>query len=380
MIELSRYLTNYILEDLEDKMVFLGGPRQVGKTTFALSLLSGARKDNGAYLNWDNPADKKRFLQQIWPVNANLLIFDEIHKYKNWRNTIKGYWDTQKNNHRFLVTGSARLDYYRKGGDSLLGRYHYYRMHPLTLPEILLQKKTQKDTEHLLKFGGFPEPFLKGSEKELRRWHNQRVARIVSDDIRDLEHIKEISLMDLLIQALPERVGSPLSRQNLAQDLEVDFKTVERWLTILESVYYCYRISPYGAPKIRAVKKEQKLYLWDWSEHTDKGKIWENFIASHLLKFCHFKEDVEGYKTELRFLRDTDGREIDFVVLQNKKPIFAVECKAGESNLSSNIHYYKERTQIPKFYQVHLGKKHQRIDNRVEILPFAEFCKAVDLV
>lgn len=369
-----------MLDDLKSKMVFLGGPRQVGKTTFSLGLLPENNHKLNSYINWDNPIDKKRFLQQTWPAKAPLIIFDEIHKYKNWRNTIKGYWDTQKNMHQFLVTGSARLDYYRKGGDSLLGRYNYYRMHPLTLSEISKQKSSPSDIEHLLKFGGFPEPFLKGSEKDLRRWHNQRIARIVIDDIRDLEHIKEMSLMDLLIQALPERVGAPLSRQNLAQDLEVDFKTIERWLTILENVYYCYRISPIGAPKIRAVKKEQKLYLWDWSEHADKGKLWENFIASHLLKFCHFKEDVEGYKMELRFLRDTDGREVDFVVTQDKKPLFAVECKAGEGPLSSNIKYFEERTKIPKFYQIHSGKAHKKISEKIEILPFSEFSSKVGLV
>lgn len=191
-----------------------------------------------------------------WPSDEKLIIFDEIHKFKNWANLVKGYFDSFRHTHQFLITGSARLDHYRKGGDSLLGRYHYFRLHPLSYPEILLQKKANFSLEHLLKFGGFPEPFLKGSEKELRRWHLGRKSRIIYSDIRDLENVKEISLLELLVEALPERVGSPLSRKNLSHDLEVDFKTVEKWITILENVYYVYRISPFGAPKIRAVKKE----------------------------------------------------------------------------------------------------------------------------
>lgn len=379
MSTLLRYLKPFILDDLKEKMVFLGGPRQVGKTTFSQSLIPNLNSQSKSYINWDNPQDKKIFLNGTWPGDEKLIIFDELHKYKNWRNTIKGYWDKQKSIHQFLVTGSARLDAYRKGGDSLLGRYYYYRMHPLSFSEVS-KNHAASDLAHLLKYGGFPEPFLKGSDRTLRRWHAQRVARVVADDIRELERINELSLVELLIHALPERVGSPLSRKNLCQDLEVDFKTIERWLTILESVYYCYRISPYGAPKIRAVKKEQKLYLWDWSEHTDIGKQWENFVASHLLKYCHFIEDTEGFKMELRFLRDTDSREIDFVVLKDKKPLFAVECKAGEQQISKHIHYFSERTSIPKFYQVHRGKKYIQVNKKIELLPFTQFCSTVKLV
>lgn len=374
MSTLIRSLEPFVRADLKEKMVFLGGPRQVGKTTFAKGLIPHYREGHPAYINWDHPTHRKRFIQEDWSTQEPLLVFDEIHKFKKWRNTIRGYWDTQKESHQFLITGCARLDYYRKGGDSLMGRYHYYRMHPLSLPEIS-QQKTVKELNHLLMFGGFPEPFLKGNAKNLRRWHNQRVAQIVSDDISNLEHIKELSLIELLMHSLPERVGSPLSRKNLAEELEVDFKTLERWLTILENVYYCYRISPYGAPKIRAVKKEQKLYLWDWSEHDNDGKKWENLVASHLLRYCHFLQDTEGHRMELRFLRDTDGREVDFVVLKEKKPIFAVECKAGESSLSRHIDYFKSRTEIPRFYQVHRGNRHRQIDQQTHLLPFSTFCE-----
>lgn len=364
-------------------MVFLGGPRQVGKTTFCQSLLKDYSDGHPAYLNWDSSEDKRKIQKQEWPATEKLIILDEIHKFRNWRNLVKGFFDKLKRTHKFLITGSARLDYYSKGGDSLLGRYHYYRLHPLTFNEVLLNKSKNRiaiTLEDLLTFGGFPEPLLKRDETHLKRWHRQRRERVIHTDIRDLEHIRDISMMDVLIDALPERVGSPLSKKNLAQDIEVDFKTIERWLTILERVYYCYRISPFGPPKIRAVKKEQKLYLWDWSEIADKGARWENFVGSHLLKYCHYIEDTQGDKMELRFLRDTDGREVDFVVLKNKKPIFAIECKTGEKKVSPHMKYFKDRTPIPQFFQVHLGTKDISVADGIRILPFATLAKVLNLV
>ncbi len=382
MSTLSRYLEPYISQDLREKMVFLGGPRQVGKTTFSQALIRQYRDNHPAYLNWDNIEDRKKILSGEWPRKEKLIVLDEIHKFVKWRGLIKGFFDKLKNTHQFLITGSARLDFYRKGGDSLLGRYHYFRMHPLTLSELMRHKSQTipKDIiARLLIFGGFPEPYLKQDSVNLKRWHRQRQERIIYSDIRDLENIKEISNIELLVNALPERVGSPLSRKNLAQDLQVDFKTVEKWITILENVYYCYRIAPYGPPKIKAVKKEQKLYFWDWSELDDPGAKWENLVASHLLKFCHFIEDTQGDKMELRFLRDLEGREIDFIVLKNKKPLFAVECKTGDKKVSPHLEYFAKRTAIPKFYQVHQGEKSYSVTDQVIVLPFSEFCKIENL-
>ena len=380
MSTLKRYLEAQIRKDLKEKMVFLGGPRQVGKTTFTQGLLPSYKDEHPAYLNWDSTEDRRKILAREWPATEKLIIFDEIHKFKNWRNLIKGYFDKLKSTHQFLVTGSARLDYYRKGGDSLLGRYQYFRMHPLSLPEVARVRPSSSNFEKLLQFGGFPETFLKQDITHLKRWHRQRRERIVYSDIRDLENLKEISLMELLIEALPSRVGSPLSRKNLAQDLEVDFKTLERWLTILENVYYCYRISPYGPPRIKAVKKEQKVYFWDWSELEDPGNRWENFVASHLLKYCHFHEDTQGDKMELRFLRDVTAKEVDFVVLKNKKPLFAVECKTGEKKACPQLQYFAQRTDIPMFYQVHTGNVDRQVQDKIRILPFERFCELEKMV
>jgi hypothetical protein len=232
--------------------------------------------------------------------------------------------------------------------------------------------------EALLRFGGFPEPFFRGSDRHWRRWQRERLDRVVRDDVRDLERVREISLIELLVDALPSRVGSPLSVKSLREDLEVAHDTAERWLGILENLYVCFRIAPFGAPRIRAVKKERKLYLWDWSAVPEPGARFENLVASHLLKLCHFREDTEGHRMELRFLRDTDAREVDFVVLENRKPLFAVEVKTGERAVGPAVRYFKQRTGIPRWYQVHLGAKDASVDG-VRILPFATLCREIGI-
>jgi len=367
----SRYLLKPIKAFLRNRMVFVGGPRQVGKTTLCLQFLHPPFVSNSAYLNWDDPQARYRIKNLELPIDKKMLLFDEIHKFTSWRSYMKGLYDTKKYKYKFLVTGSARLDLYRKGGDSLLGRYRYLRLHPLTLKELSFNKDT---VEKLLKFGGFPEPFFNGTERNLKLWHRERAYRIINDDIRGLNRVKELTSIELLADALNERVGSPLSIKNLADDLNVHHATVDNWVQILDQIYYSYRIAPFGSPRIRAVKKEQKLYLWDWNTIGDLGFRFENMVASHLLKYCHFLEDTEGDKMELRFLRDIDKREIDFVVIKNKKPVFAVECKTGEKNVSPHIHYFKKRTRIPEFYQVHLGSRHVEVDKGITILPFWRFC------
>ena len=368
---MERYLKKAVAADLEEKMVFLGGPRQVGKTTLALSLLKNGSEEHPAYLNWDNIPTRQLLLRGALPADEKLVVLDEIHKYKGWRNLVKGLYDTHKSSRRFLVTGSARLDHYRRGGDSLQGRYHYHRLHPLSLYEIN-PTPTRDDLEHLFQFGGFPEPFFKGSDRHWKRWQRERRSRVVQEDIVSLEHVKEISQLDLLASVLPERVGAVLSINNLRGDLSVAFETAERWVCILENLYFCFRIQPYGLPKLRAAKKEKKLYMWDWSLCANEAARFENLVASNLLKYCHRAEDWDGDEMELKFVRDSAGRELDFVVVRNGKPEFAVECMVGEGELSRNIAYFAARTPIPLFYQVHRGQKdceHGAL--RARILPFA---------
>jgi len=234
--------------------------------------------------------------------------------------------------------------------------------------------------EQLLKFGGFPEPFFAGSERFWRRWRREHVYRVMYEDLRDLEQVKEISKLELLLQHLPACVGSPLSVNQLAKLLQVAHASVEKWISVFENLYVTYRVAPFGSPKIRAVKKENKLYFWDWSVIKDSGARFENMVAGHLLKYCHYLEDTEGYNMELRFVRDTDGREVDFVVLQEGKPLFAVECKTGQRNPSKACTYFRERTSIPCYYQVHLGERdYGSAKTGTRVLPFTTFCRELGL-
>jgi predicted AAA+ superfamily ATPase len=377
-MRVRRYLENVVGEALKRKMAFVGGPRQVGKTTFALGFLGkDADEQHPGYLNWDHPRVPPVLRNAELPVGEPLLVLDEVHKYARWRNLLKGIYDTEKSRRRILVTGSARLDYYRKGGDSLAGRYRYFRLHPFSLREMSL-KPSRSDLDVLLKFGGFPEPLFTQNESEHRIWQRDRLSRVIREDLRDLEQVREISLVEHLADMLPGRVGSPLSVRSLREDLQIDHKTAERWIQTLENLYMCFRIFPYGVPRVRAVKKQGKLYLWDWSTVEDAGPRFENLVASQLLKYCHWTADTEGHAMELRYLRDTDGREVDFVVLKNRKPLFAVECKTGEKNPSPALHYFAERTPIPRFYQTHLGDAAYST-GKITVLPFHQLCEELAL-
>jgi predicted AAA+ superfamily ATPase len=375
-----RYLTDHIQEDLGCKMVFVGGPRQVGKTTLARTVTRKTGPSvSCAYLNWDSLTDREVLLQQRLPTEVDLLVLDEIHKFADWRSLVKGYYDKHGETVSILVTGSGRLDAYRRGGDSLQGRYHYYRLHPFTLGELADQPGAEA-LDALLRFGGFPEPFLQGTERHHRRWLREYSERVTHEDVRDLENVRDVTRLELLLRHLPACVGSPLSVNQLRKLLLVSHESVERWLEIFERLYICFRIPPFGSPAIRAVKKEQKLYFWDWSRVEDPGARFENLVACHLLKYCDFIEDTEGHRMELRYLRDTDGREVDFVVLRDGAPAFAVECKRSNRPLDKSIPYFAARTAIPEFYQTHLGEKdtgHSASGGR--ILPFHSLCKIKNL-
>jgi len=364
---MKRYIENQVREDLDKKMVFLGGPRQVGKTTVAKSML----KDQSGYLSWDIPRQREIILKRELP-DAPLLVFDEIHKYKRWRNYLKGVFDEYAEEKKILVTGSARLDLYRYGGDSLQGRYYYLRLHPLSFVE--LQAESKADLEQLFLLGGFPEPFLGGSLARAKRWSVEYRNRLIQDDISSVEAIKDLGTLERLVLALPDRVGSPLSKNSLREDLEVNHQTVSRWLDVLERMYAIFRISPFGAPKIRAVKKEQKHYHFDWSLVHDEGYRFENLIASHLLKWIHFIFDTSGRELELRYFRDIDSREVDFVIVERKDPIMMVECKLSSGPAAPSLKYLAERFPDCAAYQVHLrGRKDAFVANGIKLWPAEKF-------
>ena len=370
---MKRYLHDIVTKELKEKMVFLGGPRQVGKTTLSLQILEGD-SSHPAYLCWDFPKDRRHLKEGILPGGEKLLVLDEIHKYAGWRNLVKGLYDKHRGRLQFLITGSASLDYYRRGGDSLIGRYFFYRLHPLSLYEID-KHPTDAHFERLWAFGGFPEMYVRADKQHLKKWQKTRVSRIIQDDLLSLEQIREISQMELLTLLLKERVASLLSLNGLRRELSCSHESVSRWISILENIYYCFRIYPYGVSGVKSLKKEAKIYLWDWTELEDEGKRFENIVASHLLKYCHYHEDAHGDRMELRFLRDREKREIDFVVLKDGRPLFAVECKLGPRGPSKCIKYYAKRTDIPLFYQVHRrGEWQSHAPSRCEMISFPQFC------
>jgi predicted AAA+ superfamily ATPase len=334
----DRYLCPQVAKDLKRKMVFLGGPRQSGKTTLAKML---AKNDQKRYCNWDDDADRELLLRGLLPVGEGLIILDEIHKYRYWRRLVKGWFDKKGNTLQILVTGSARLDHYRHGGDSLQGRYHFLRLHPFSVAELGLS--SVKELKDLLSFGGFPEPYLLKSEIETRRWSREFRTRIVKDEVRDLERVLDLGLVERLCIRLPDLVGSPLSINALREDLQVSHIAVSHWLEILERLYFIFRLPPFGPPKIRAVKKETKHYHFDWTQVMDLGARFENLVACHLLKWCNFLEDTEGRGMELRYFRDVDLHEVDFVVIEDGKPLLFVECKIKERDIGKGLLYLHAR-------------------------------------
>ena len=339
---LPRYIEEHVKEDLARKMVFVAGPRQVGKTTLAKALCTIYGADvSRRYLNWDDPKDRENIMLERFPAEPGLLVLDEVHKFKRWRQVVKGLFDKRGGELQILITGSARLDYYRKGGDSLQGRYYFYRLFPLSVAE--LDMPSSEAVRRLLTYGGFPEPFLLSSEIETRRWSRAYRTRIVREDLRDLENVRDIDMIEQMVLRLPDLVGSPLSLNSLREDLQVSHQSVSRWFATLENLYVLFRIYPFGAPKIRAVKKEAKHYHWDWTLIKDQGVRLENLVACHLMKWCCFVQDTEGREVELRYFRDIDKREVDFVLLEELKPIHFIECKLSEMRPSNGLKYLKKR-------------------------------------
>lgn len=364
----QRYLLEQVQSDLQQKMVFLGGPRQVGKTTLARQIV---KKQHGGYLNWDISEDREKILKKQWPAQ-DLWAFDEIHKYRQWRNLLKGLYDKFHPEKKILVTGSARLDIYRRGGDSLQGRYHYLRLHPLSVGE--LGTKNQADFLTLLHLGGFPEPFFRGGKIEAKRWSREYRIRFIQEDIHSLERLHDLGTLELLILRLPELVGSPLSLNGLREDLQISHGTITHWIDILEKLYAIFRISPFGAPRLRAVKKEQKHYHFDWTLVSDESLRFENMVACHLLKWVHFQQDTKGQDYELQYFRDIDSREVDFVISNKRKPILAVECKWNDTDVTRSLKYLQQRFPDCVMWQVSaVGKQDYISDEKIRVAPALKF-------
>ena len=369
-----RYISPFVLKDLKSKMVFIGGPRQVGKTTLAKAVLSD-HFPSGRHLNWDLDDDRRDILRKRWKSDDRLLVFDELHKFPRWKTWIKGIYDQSPRAHAFLVTGSARLDIYRRGGDSLMGRYHYWRLHPFTLDELPEEIHPREAFQRLMTVGGFPEPFLTGDERESRRWRRERFDRVLREDVRDLESIRNIRLLGMFLDLLREMVGSMVTLSNLAADLQISPKTAVSWLEILERMYLVFAVRPYTKSLPRAVLKPPKVYFFDNGDVlAGEGERFENLVAASLLKRLHFLEDRDGYRYELRYLRDKEGREIDFVVLKEDRVEELIEVKFSDEKVSKSLIYYADRLNPPKATQIVAHLKTPFDQGRIRVTdPFSYF-------
>jgi predicted AAA+ superfamily ATPase len=338
-----RYITPHVLEDLKKKMVFVGGPRQVGKTTLARKVLS-QNYPEGRYFNWDYDEDRQDILQKKWSSGNDLLVFDELHKFPRWKTWIKGIYDVSHKMHSFLVTGSARLDIYRRGGDSLMGRYHYWRLHPFTLDEIPNGISPKDAFDRLMTVGGFPEPFLEKDERTARRWRRERFDRVLREDIRDLESIRNIQLLGMFLDALRHRVGGKVVLSNMAGELQISPKTAKSWLEVLERMYLVFTVLPFTKSLSRAVLKPPKVYFFDNADVLgDEGARFENLVATSLLKRLNYLEDRDGYRYELRYIRDKEGREVDFAIIKEGDLKELIEVKYSDESISKSLSYYTRR-------------------------------------
>lgn len=363
---MERTYHSVIQEHIEkyDQMIFLSGPRQVGKTTLAQSLKNTT--DYFLYLNWDDTDDRERILQGPNAILADLkldkllmkkpiLVFDEIHKYPKWKNYVKGIYDHHKNQLKIVVTGSSRLNAYRRGGDSLMGRYFLYRLHPFSIGELLSTKLREEPLlkpsklndaqyEALFKFGGFPEPFLKQETRFYNRWEGLRHQQLLKDDLREISEIQELAQLEILTILIAKQSGQLCNFSQFSKKVRVQDTTIRRWINVLEELYYCFRIKPWAKNVTRSLIKEPKLYLWDWSKVDDSGARVENLVAAHLHKAIHYWTDTGIGKYELFYLRDKEKREVDFLITQNATPWMLIEVKSSSNeSLSPSLYHFAKQ-------------------------------------
>ena len=377
---MKRQLIPDIRQALSEKMVFLTGPRQCGKTTLAKQLCG----DDFDYFNYDAAEDRAALKKKSWDRKKSLIIFDELHKMKEWKRWIKGVYDKEGIHPQLLVTGSAKLDTYRKVGDSLAGRYFQYRLYPLDLKEIVEQDPSFSPNEifdRLWTCSGFPEPFLKGSETFYKRWRRTHLDIILRQDLLDLQAIRDIQAIETLVHLLKSRVGFSISYSNLARDLERDANTIKRWLQLLENLYVIFRVTPYHKNIARALLKEPKYYFFDIAQvEGDGGARLENMVALSLLKELHYIEDSTGAIVALHYVRTKEGKEIDFVVCQNQQPTHLIEVKMSDDQPTAAFDHFIPV--IPSTHAIQLVKncgREKTLPNGLEIRSLIPWLTTCDL-
>jgi uncharacterized protein len=357
-------------------MAFVSGPRQVGKTTRCRQFASS----KNAYLNWDDQSHRRLILRGPDAVAAELgldrlrgervvVVFDELHKYARWKTFLKGFFDVHGEHARVITTGSSRLEVYRRGGDSLMGRYLSYRMHSLSVGEIVRPHvpKTEidapkaisdEDLTALWEHGGYPEPFIKRDRRFTNQWRQLRRQQFVREDVRELTRVQEVGQIEVFVEILLERSGSQLVYSNLAQEVSVSVDTIRRWVAILCSMHVGFLVRPWFKNVSKALRKEPKWFAFDWTSLEHEGARAETFIACHLLKATHAWQDLGFGTFELRYVRDKEKREVDFLVVRNKKPWFLVEAKNGDRTLSSALGHFQRQTGAEHAFQAVVDLEH----------------------
>jgi len=350
-----------IIKDLKKKIVFIVGPRQVGKTWLAKEI--GKKFKNTIYLNYDSFEDREIIKQESWPETAELLILDELHKMPGWKNYLKGVFDTKPQNLKILVTGSARLDMFRQSGDSLSGRFFSHRLLPFSVSE-LANEKISRDIDRFIIRGGFPEPFLTKTDTDAKRWRNQYIDGLIRTDILDFEKIHDFRTIQIIFELLRRRTGSPVSYASIARDVGVSTTTVIKYIQVLEALYIVFRIVPYSRNIARSILKEPKIYFFDNGLVIgDEGARFENFTAVSLLKHVLALSDYKGNNYELKYLRTKNGKEVNFCITKDNKIIEAIEAKTSEKNISPNLLYFCKRYNLKGTQLVKELKREKTIDN-----------------
>lgn len=363
---MDRYLSAPVRADLAKKLVFLVGPRQVGKTTLAKTLL--ADYPRAQYFNWDVASDSRIILGQTWSPRAKLVVLDEIHKMRDWKTYLKGAWDGRGEGQAILVTGSARMDTFRQSGESLAGRYFALRMHPVSVREWCVASGATPEgaLDRLMERGGFPEPFLAQDGREADRWRRQYLEDLIREDVVEFSRIHEIRAMRLFVEMLRERVGSPVSLASIARDLQVSPTTLAKYLDILEALYVVFTVRPYHRNIARAILKESKVYFFDTGLVIgDEGARFENACAAMLLKHAHYLQDVEGRAATLHYIRDKEGSEVDLVLCRNNAPVLLVECRHADTAISRFMAGLAAR--FPKARAVQLVRELRQEEKRGDV-------------
>jgi predicted AAA+ superfamily ATPase len=353
------------------QMVFIAGPRQAGKTTFTQILAKDY--NNSLYFNWDILEEKRKlienpsFYEEVHRKDNSLplIVFDELHKYSNWKNYLKSVYDRDKGNYKFVVSGSGRLDMYQKGGDSLAGRYFIFYLWPFTLAELggnnltfeqflsnpievrAFPNKIQPIWNKLSQFTGFPDPYFDGTNEFYRIWSNTYRKQLLREDIRDLASLRSIEDVEILFSLLPSKVGSPLSMASLSRDIHVSFDSVRNWIEIFENFFMVFRIAPWSRKISRAITKEKKLYLFDYAGIDSPAAKFENMVALELFRAVSNWNDLGLGNFSLHYLRNRDREEVDFLISNNNNPLLLIETKLSDDYASKSLIKFQKLLNIP---------------------------------